>query len=434
MTEQADMNAVPPALASSVVGLPDPDPGRASEPDRMSQLNTLLDGGFRWMVFPPQLEEQFLRDGMPSRLRHFLISGLISLVIYNGFLLVDYLMARDVFSLAVELRLGFFTPISLSLLYLAWRRPQWVVRQLSPAAVEGVVLASGLTAAASLAYILSSTRSEYAHFYHVGFIVVMIYGNVVQRLRFWYAAVLSISLAAIHVVGVIVLPQFPQRLLWPIVSLVSSTALFTLSANYLMERDERRRYLLTLRERLLIEDLTRAHERLKELSRIDSLTGLHNRRHFQEYLEQIWARAQYDQHNMCILMVDVDHFKKYNDRYGHPAGDDCLKALAQVLKTHLRSPGDLIARYGGEEFIAVMPNTELHHAVMVAERIREALENLHIRHESSNASRVLTISIGVSCTRAGFDKITTGLVSGADAALYQAKREGRNRVCAQIVG
>jgi diguanylate cyclase (GGDEF)-like protein len=130
----------------------------------------------------------------------------------------------------------------------------------------------------------------------------------------------------------------------------------------------------------------------------------------------------------------VDHFKKYNDRYGHPAGDECLKALAQVLKTHLRRPGDLIARYGGEEFIAVMPNTELHHAVMVAERIREELENLHIRHESSNASRVLTISIGVSCTRAGFDKITTGLISGADAALYQAKREGRNRVCAQIVG
>lgn len=400
---------------------------------RMAQVDSLLQKGFPLMLFPRPIEAQFAHDGMAARLRHFVVSGLISLLVYNGFLLVDYLMANDVFWLAAQLRMGVFTPGALMLLYLAWRHPEWVLRNIPPAVVEGIVLISGLAAACSLAFILASTRSEYMHFYHVGFLVVLTYGNIVQRLRFWNAAIFSISLVAIHTVGVIVLPNFPPRLLWPIVSMVASTALFTLSANYMMERDERRRYLLTLRERGLIQSLTRAHERLTELSRIDGLTGLHNRRHFQEYLDQIWLRAQYDQSHVCVLMVDADHFKKFNDRYGHPAGDECLKAIAQVLKVHLRRPGDLIARYGGEEFIAVLPSTDLGLAVSVAERVRRAVEALQVRHESSNTALVLTVSVGVACIQAGFERTASSLTAAADAALYQAKREGRNRVCAQRV-
>ncbi len=410
-------------------------PGEHEDLDdlRMAQLDGLLQKGFRWMLFPQPIEAQFVHDGMAARLRHFVVSGLISLLVYNGFLLVDYLMANDVFWLAVQLRMGIFTPAALLLLYLSWGHPEWVLKHIPPAVVEGIVLISGLAAACSLAFILASTRSEYMHFYHVGFIVVLTYGNIVQRLRFWNAAIFSISLVAIHTVGVVVLPNFPPRLLWPIVSMVASTALFTLSANYMMERDERRRYLLTLRERGLIQNLTRTHERLTELSRIDGLTGLHNRRHFQEYLDQIWRRAMYDQSSVCVLMVDADHFKKFNDRYGHPAGDECLKAIAQVLKVHVRQPGDLIARYGGEEFIAVLPSTDLVLAVSVAERVRQAVEALQIRHESSNTALVLTVSVGVACVQADFERSVSALTAAADASLYQAKREGRNRVCAQRV-
>ncbi len=399
----------------------------------MDQLNTLLQRGFPWMAFPSDLEAQFLQDGQRARLRHFLISGLISLGIFNGFLLVDYLMANDVFWIAVEMRLGVFTPISLIFLYIGWRYPDWLLRTFSPFLVESLVLITGLAAAANLVYILTITKGPYAHFYHIGLVVVVTYGNVVQRLRFWHAAVYSFFMVMMHLVGIFLLPDFPSRLLLPIVSAFVFTALFTLSANYMMERDERNRYLLTRRERGLIETLREAQARLTALSHIDSLTMIHNRRHFQEQLEQVWARAQHGQTPVCVLTVDVDHFKKYNDRYGHPAGDECLKAIAKVMQTHLRSPIDLVARYGGEEFIALLPSTELPVAVAVAERIREAVEALQVRHEGSDAALVLTISIGVACCRGDLARSTSALITASDAALYQAKRDGRNRVCALAV-
>ncbi|TAK92667.1 MAG: GGDEF domain-containing protein, partial [Aquabacterium sp.] len=133
--------------------------------------------------------------------------------------------------------------------------------------------------------------------------------------------------------------------------------------------------------------------------------------------------------NVSILMVDVDHFKKYNDRYGHPAGDECLTQIAKVLQTTLRRPEDLIARYGGEEFIAVLPRTDANYAAAIAERVRVAVEALQMRHESSSASHFVTVSVGVVSCKADFQMKSSALISAADQALYQAKHEGRNRVC-----
>jgi diguanylate cyclase (GGDEF)-like protein len=393
----------------------------------------LLESGFPLMRFPHALELQFLQDAAEGRRQHFLLSGLISLLIYNGFLIVDFLMARDVFWMAVQLRVLLFTPISLALLYVAWRHAHRFMHLVPPIIYEVVVVGTGLAAAVSLAFILSETKSPFAHFYHVGFLVVIMYGNLVQRVRFWYAVVFSLALLGIHVAGVVLLDNFPPRLLWPIVMLVTSTAIFSLIANYAMERDERRRYLLTLRERGVVRALTRAHERLQELSRVDGLTGLYNRRHFQEYLQQVWERAQYDHSPLCVLMVDIDHFKKYNDRYGHPAGDECLRQVAKVLQSCLNRPEDLVARYGGEEFIAVLPQTEMPYAQMVAERVREAIDAMQMRHESSTTALYVTASIGVSSCHADFLLADSVVVSAADQALYQAKHEGRNRVCVRAV-
>lgn len=396
----------------------------------MALLNRLLAQGFRSMRFPAQLETQFLSDSAHQRLRQFLVSGVISLLIYNGFLLVDYLMTPDVFWLAVRIRVLVFTPISLVALWAMQRWGMQMPRTTLPWVTDVLVLCSGLMAAASLAFILSSTHSDMSHYYHVGFVVVIMYGNIVQRLRFWYAALFSLSVLAIHVGGVWLLANFPQRLLWPIMLMVAATVVFTLLANYAMERDERKRYLLTLRERGLVKELAQAHERLKELSRVDGLTGLYNRRHFQEYLEQVWDRAQYAKADVSVMMVDVDHFKKYNDRYGHPAGDECLRQIAQVLRQNLRRPADLIARYGGEEFIAVLPQTEPAYAALVAERVRQAVEALQLRHEGSSSALVVTVSIGTASSKAKLqDEGPDQLIDRADQALYLAKREGRNRVC-----
>lgn len=397
---------------------------------RMNQVQDLLNLGFRWMKFPQALENDFLAQDPVGRLRHFLISGVISLLIYNGFLVADYLMIPDVFPIAATLRLLVFTPLSLIALGVLWTgrdRPQ----ASHPIMLDTTVLISGLFAAATLAYALSITHSPLSDLYHAGFAVVVMYGNLVQRLRFWSAVIFSLTVLAIQFVGIAVLPNFNPRLVLPICLLSASTVAFSLCANYVMERDKRRRYLLTVRERELVKQLSDVNLQLQQLSRVDALTGLFNRRHFQEYLHNLWQRARHEGSEVSIIMMDVDHFKGYNDRYGHPAGDECLRQVAAVMESSLRQPGDMVARYGGEEFIAVLPNTTLPVALQAAERLRKAVEALSMRHEASATLPVVTVSLGVACSNAAAPSVTPDtLISRADRALYDAKRQGRNQVCA----
>lgn len=166
---------------------------------------------------------------------------------------------------------------------------------------------------------------------------------------------------------------------------------------------------------------------LEYLSSHDSLTGLHNRRTADEILQREWNRAVRAKSSITLMMIDVDHFKKYNDLYGHQAGDACLQRIASEMKLVLNRPSDLLARYGGEEFIAILPETNKQGAAQVAEKIRQAIVDIEIPHEGSDKN-VVTVSIGVGTTQPvrlmNFEK----LVSCADSALYRAKERGRNRV------
>ena len=395
-----------------------------------ARIETLLAEGFPLMTFPTDLERQFQHDGSAARSRHFLVSGLIALLIYNGFLLVDYTMARDVFGLAVQLRLLVFTPISLLVLYRFWRETLPFFRPAPPSLVDLLALVGGLAAAASLAVILTLSRSPLIHFYHVGFMVVITYGNVVQRLRFWYAVLFTALLLGIHVTGLMSLPAMPARLLWPIFSMVMSVALFTLSTNYYLERDERRRYLMHLRERFLVRELTQAHGRLREAAHVDSLTGLHNRSFLRDRVEALWSNWQQEGITIGLMLMDVDHFKKFNDRYGPQEGDVCLQRVSEALRQGLRRRDDIAARLEGEEFIAVLPYTDLSMAIGTAERIRQNIEDLRIRHEGSSTALHLTVSIGVASVAASAGTSLESVIAVAEQALNQAKEEGRNRVCA----
>ncbi|CAH0352749.1 GGDEF domain-containing protein [Aquabacterium sp. CECT 9606] len=396
---------------------------------RMNQVQDLLNLGFRWMKFPAALENEFLSQDPQQRLRHFIISGLISLVVYDGFLVADYLLIPDVFSIAVQLRLLIFTPVALLALLVLWLKGDKPLTQ-HPVLLDSAVVISGLFAAATLAYALSITRSPLSDFYHAGFAVVVMYGNLVQRLRFWSALGFSLAVLAIQVVGIWVLPNFNPRLVWPICSLTAATVAFSLCANYVMERDKRRRYLLSERERELVKALSEVNLKLQQLSRVDVLTGLFNRRHFQEYLQDLWQRAKHGGTEVAIIMMDVDYFKPYNDHYGHPAGDECLRQVASVMQNSLRKPGDMVARYGGEEFIAVLPDTSLALALQAAERLRNAVESMAMAHGASPTLPVVTVSLGVACCNAAMPGATPdSLISRADRALYDAKHQGRNRVC-----
>lgn len=164
---------------------------------------------------------------------------------------------------------------------------------------------------------------------------------------------------------------------------------------------------------------------LATLAATDSLTGLANRRCLDQVLQQEWARAQRGTRPLSVLMVDVDHFKAFNERHGHQGGDEALRNVAQVIEQCIRRPGDLAARYGGEEFVVILPETDLAGALTIAETIRSSIEALP---PFASDTQPITVSVGVSSQWASADKMLEALLCAADAALYQAKHSGRNQV------
>ncbi len=165
-----------------------------------------------------------------------------------------------------------------------------------------------------------------------------------------------------------------------------------------------------------------------ELAQHDVLTWTKNRRVFDEYLPRIWRQAADDGRALALLLIDVDHFKPYNDRYGHQAGDAALRKVAQALQAGARRPLDLVARYGGEEFVAVLYDTDGARAALAAERLRKSVEALAVEHRASRSGAVLTVSIGAAVIAPEVSRAPSGALQLADEALYRAKSKGRNRV------
>ncbi|MGE5492873.1 MAG: diguanylate cyclase [Actinomycetota bacterium] len=178
---------------------------------------------------------------------------------------------------------------------------------------------------------------------------------------------------------------------------------------------------------VLARKLDSANQELQRLSSSDGLTGLPNRRLFDETLEREWRRARREGAEITLMMCDVDHFKAYNDTYGHQAGDDCLKQVALTLRQALERGADLAARYGGEEFAIILPGTGLDGALIVAHKMLNGIRELRIPHTGSPFGQV-TASIGIASMVPG-EGPAEALIEAADQALYRAKREGRNRVC-----
>ncbi|MCG9077987.1 GGDEF domain-containing protein [Laribacter hongkongensis] len=187
----------------------------------------------------------------------------------------------------------------------------------------------------------------------------------------------------------------------------------------------------------LIESRTReledANRRLEKLSRMDGLTGIANRRTFDLTLKQEWRRAQRRQRPLSLVMLDVDHFKSYNDGYGHLAGDEVLITLARILAQQARRAGDLAARYGGEEFVLLLPDCLEPAARQVAENVRTALHERALPHHGSPWG-IVTVSLGVAGCVPQAGQTSTSLLQAADAALYQAKQAGRDSIRQVAVG
>jgi diguanylate cyclase (GGDEF)-like protein len=175
------------------------------------------------------------------------------------------------------------------------------------------------------------------------------------------------------------------------------------------------------------EELRTANARLAELAATDGLTGIANKRQFKEQLDVEWRRAIRSGTPVALILLDVDHFKKFNDRYGHIAGDECLERVAGALKKACRRPGDMAARTGGEEFAVLLPGAQMEDAVAIAESVRLAIRSLRIPHADS-ATGLITASLGVASLMPSAGQSTLVLLNAADSALYRAKHHGRNRV------
>jgi len=181
-----------------------------------------------------------------------------------------------------------------------------------------------------------------------------------------------------------------------------------------------------------LRDMTeqkKAEEALQSLAHKDGLTGLANRRSFDMSLDADLLQSAREKKYLALLLCDVDHFKLYNDRYGHQQGDECLKEIAQALGQQAFRPTDLAARYGGEEFAVILPMSDTEAALNVAERIRKGIFDLNLEHKSSETADRVTISVGVATLIPAEGMETSDLIEMADNALYRAKEEGRNRVC-----
>ena len=187
---------------------------------------------------------------------------------------------------------------------------------------------------------------------------------------------------------------------------------------------------------LLVEERTKeleqANRELAYLSMTDKLTEIANRRNFDTFLDLEWGRCSREGRPLSLIMVDIDFFKAYNDTYGHQAGDECLQKIAHVLKKNANRAGDLAARYGGEEFIIVLSTTGAEGTAIVANKIKSAVDALGIAHKASRVTGHITISLGCVTCIPSRESESAALISMADEALYESKKNGRNRISTAV--
>lgn len=364
----------------------------------------LRDRSFRGR-FPGELEREYFDDHLRRIAPRAKAWTALATLIALGFTIAHSIDDRSL-SATVLAHLLVILPASVAMAWLAWTPALWrtymaVTRILAP--VLGIAVAS------VVAQSLNQSQGEQlamltlllvASFFFMGllFIPALVTGVVILA-SFSVAAAMSGVPPELHATSLLYL-------------LIAAAVGATICRE--VEHSYRRRF---LEQSLMGELIDR-----------DGMTGLRNRRAFDEHLTRVWKQSLRSHSELSVMMADIDYFKPYNDRYGHQAGDVAIGKVAGVIHEFSRRPLDIAARYGGEEFAIVVYDASYSAVVDMAERLRKAVEALQIEHLGSECSQVVTISIGVGIVHPAIDRTPQGLVQLADEALYRAKESGRNRI------
>jgi diguanylate cyclase (GGDEF)-like protein len=377
-----------------------------ADPVRTSPAAVQLERGFLWLRFEPGLEAEFWREQFEQGREQLRTGFLLAILLSASFIAMHHRLLPPPDLPTLALRYGVVFPLLLAGLAATFVRGtarllRGVVAVIAPVvvlAVTGLVLLGERHGGESVFPVLViSTMFVY-------FLLGQSFYGALRTGAVGFAA----FLAGAHWVDMPEQRFAYQALLLAITNLVGAAVTYTL---------ESARRTGWLEARLLAEMADR-----------DGLTGIHNRRRLDAQLEASWQQAIREQRPMALLMIDIDCFKAYNDRYGHQAGDEVLRDVARVLARSARRPLDLVARYGGEEFLVVLYDTTREHAAELAAQVADAVRGLGIANAGSTCAPVVTVSVGVAFVQPMAGRSPEGFVQLADQALYVAKNSGRDRV------
>lgn len=384
-------------------------PVQLQSPDQptASAVAAQLREGFRWLRFEPRLELEFRASHLLASRRQIRLNLLLAVVLIIAFALLDrWLLGAATQRVPDLLRFGVVVPligVALATTY-AQTSTRWyplLIRIFAPIAGVCVVLIEVHVAQAGTQLVFATL------------VITAIYLYFLVGMLFYAALGANMVVLATYVV-VSMLSDMPGREVAYSSMLLALANVVGAVVCYNLETANRINYL----EARLLGDMAAR----------DGLTGIYNRRMFDERIEQLWSQALREQVPLAVLLIDIDFFKPFNDFYGHQAGDETLRAVATALSRFARRPLDFTARYGGEEFALVLFDADHAFVTDLAHRARAAVEALQMAHERSTIAQVLTVSIGAACVRPSASRSHLGLIQLADEALYAAKRDGRNRV------
>jgi diguanylate cyclase (GGDEF)-like protein len=372
-----------------------------------SPHSSQLKAGFPWLTFGPELESVYRRTDLQEHLRSIRVNLSLALTIILAFwALESKVLGPQLNHIPNLIHLFVIVPILLVGIAASFSSRSHVVYP--PLALAGCTVVAMSIGAIQLVASMSGVTVLFPCLLLTSVFIYFMGGLI------FYHALVANLLAMFAYIGVgFSLPLPPLTFAYEALALVSVNA-FCASVVFTHEKTSRLRFL----EAGL----------LRELVARDGLTGIQNRRMFDQHIEGVWRQAVAEHVRIAVLLIDIDCFKDYNDRYGHQAGDECLRAVAVSLSQCARQPQDFVARYGGEEFAVVLYRANREYMAEVTTRVQRSLAELNIPHEASRVASRLTVSIGAALAQPTENRKADGLIQLADEALYSAKEQGRNRV------